>query len=306
MKQNSDSKVRCTRCDGLLTRIIDYAGAELRKIEVIKCLVCGHRMAERPYTGDTAVALPSPKPQKGEPMTSNNDHQKSTSNAEKVTKEAICADCGQLQILRARKLCVSCYNQHHRAGTLDQFAKGNIRPRVSQGDRGTPPCADCGRAGLKIVTRGLCVTCHRKNKAAGTLDQFEAGKPGRKFNRQQAAKPADPPPAQTAETPPVQESTVKRDYPSEPLSWERPDSVSVPAATPAQTVETNHQVASLAAQAESIVGVLQIESRQGVVIFFDDQRDSQLLERLLEDAHVARRSVDQQILYLVEKQLGTK
>jgi len=147
------------------------------------------------------------------------------------------------------------------------------RERIKRGPRDTPPCASCNRPGMKIVGRGLCASCWNRHNKTGTLDQFEKVK---RSGRTKKAKPAVP---------------AIPDTPAEPATD-----------TPVESTTTVSQVdIEILTQTPAAV---ELDGPAGVIVAFRDRRDQQLLDRLLREAHQARRSLDQQILFLVERQLA--
>lgn len=161
--------VRCPKCRGLLVCVAEFL-ADLGEVaETIKCVNCGNRVASRPRPDGVVARDITPVPS-SRPYASGGTHDTPP-----------CVSCGRPgMLLVGRGLCNSCWKKHKGAGTLDQYPR--LKPttikahrphkRKPHGKLNTPPCASCGRPGMNLVSRGLCCSCHREHKVAGTIDQF--------------------------------------------------------------------------------------------------------------------------------------
>lgn len=235
MEASNGNKLKCPKCRGHLERMFEYI--EIRKLDVIKCVICGHRVAER-----EVVPVAERQEKKPQPV-------------------APCLEKAPVPPTPRKE---------------EEMERKLGRLRLAKGIRDTPPCNDCGRPGMKIVARGLCSACWTKHKKAGTLGNFESRGNGRPVKGAKKAGPAPPP------------------YACPPKTKAEESLVQGQAALPV-TVDQAPGVATVEAVGMYVSG--------GVIIQFEDERDSRLLERLLRDAHANRRSLDQQILFLVEQQL---
>lgn len=100
--------MKCARCDGLLFK--DYERGPEDEREVIKCAICGHRVAERSIVAPQTARKEKPTP-------------KNTPTPKRISHNymAICKACGKVRTIVGRGLCSTCYKRHKKAGTLDRF-----------------------------------------------------------------------------------------------------------------------------------------------------------------------------------------
>ena len=184
------AKPVCPKCKGRLIAVVEYVEGG-GKLDVIKCQICGHRVKSREHV-EPAVVKPAVTATASSPAASEKtpyafDPETHAPTAEPLAvgipgrkRKAVgcfgtppCLDCGRpgMKIV-SRGLCSNCWSNHKDGGTLEKFPKSDRVKRFEVAKRNTPPCADCGRPGLKHVGRGLCTSCMRRNKKAGTLKSF--------------------------------------------------------------------------------------------------------------------------------------
>lgn len=231
--------VRCPKCNGMLCRETEYL-AEDGKLDTVKCVNCGHRIS-RPFHAATTQ-------KKDETM----KKETTPSTAAEPPKKRSCHECGRDMPLIGRGLCGKCY--YHKV--QKPAGKKTGPPRKKKGNQGTPPCACCGRPGLKLPARGLCARCWNKLKAEGTLDERFPRR-----NKHQAKAAAEKHPAE-------------------------PATESAPAELPATRAEPAAPAVDLP-----------------VAVDFSGERERQLYAALVEAADKERRSVDQQLLRILEEAL---
>lgn len=127
----------CPKCKGRLSVVIEYVDGG-HKLDVIKCMVCGHRVRTRDHVEAPVASAPA-KPAA---------HGKGEAPLGPTVEEQAPAP----KAPASRRLSYI---------------------KKSAGDLGTPPCANCGRPGLKHPSRGLCARCWHQNKKAGTLGAWQ-------------------------------------------------------------------------------------------------------------------------------------
>lgn len=187
--------IKCSKCKGMLVKDTEHNDGG--KIEVIKCVMCGHREAERMIglKGREAAVkqvnmIDSQADAAGLPADA--AEEKPVSATESNCTVVVCANCGKEKTIAARGLCWKCYDAHKKAGTLDEKYPSTMKPkRAATKPAGNKPvvnkpaakkpenkkpvrkCKDCGRE-MPIVGRGMCGKCYDARRKAGTLDEFPA------------------------------------------------------------------------------------------------------------------------------------
>lgn len=132
--------IKCARCDGMLVKDVDHSDGG--PIEVIKCIICGHRVAQRPINRERRPEVS--REQKSEALVGVDGTQADTSGLppdagaepqaaapkkKSKSKKPVraCADCGQVKTIVGRGLCGSCYKRNSNAGTLDEKYPSSVQ-----------------------------------------------------------------------------------------------------------------------------------------------------------------------------------
>jgi len=150
------ASIKCARCDGMLVKDIEHGDGEAR--EVIKCIMCGNRVASRPLRRQQEDSMEK-------------------HSVLDIDRQADAA--GLPPDAAAAKV------PKHTTGPKPVKEKPKYK-----GKKQIKPCARCEKE-RPVVSRGLCGSCYHTVKNQGKLDELYPAK-------RRAKKPATDKPKQEA------------------------------------------------------------------------------------------------------------